>query len=311
MQKDSPAEIVTKPAMVDETEGDALQKAETLAAEGEQEAALLAFTAAIEENPRLYRAHMGMGEIYRERGEYGFAVRSYQEAVDSSPKSYDAHYFLGLALQLADRLGEAIRSYRQAIVLQPTSHEANLNLATAYLQTDQAMEALPFASKAAELQPQHGPTHVNLATIHSTLGKHEAAVREYQIAAELIDLEPTIILNMADSLRVLKRYPEMINAIQAVIRLEASPEAYERLGFAYFKVRKYDDSIGAYQNALGMDSNYYPAMNGLAVNLLNQYIRSNRVDLDARHDAIQHLRRSLQIEPDQSRIVDLLSRYGQ
>jgi len=51
-------------------------------------------------------------------------------------------------------------------------------------------------------------------------------------------------------------------------------------------------------------------MNGLAVNLLNDYIRSNRTDNTARQEALDLLRHSLQVSKDQPKIVELLSRYG-
>lgn len=287
-----------------------MMEAETLKAAGDDKGALEALAKAVEINPTLFRAHMGMADIYREQGNNDFAVRQYRKSVDLNPKSYDANYFLGLCLQLADRLNEAIRAYRRAIAIDPDSHEANLNVATAYLQNDQPIEALPFAVRAAELQPDHGPTHINLAAIYASVGKHAKAVEQYRIAAELIELPPSVLLNFADSLRVLKRYPEMINSLEALIRIEPMPAAYERLGYAFFKAGKFEQSKDAYRQAVSADPQYYPALNGLAVNLLNEYIMSGHVKAESRQKAVELLRESVQIESNQPRIVDLLSRYG-
>jgi len=298
------------PAYSDDPAEMYLDEAITFLNEGNKEAALDSFAAAIAVNPRLYRAHMGMGDIYREKGVYVYAEQAYEQAVESNPKSYEANYFWGLMLHQLNRITEAIRAYRQALVIDPNSHEANLNIATAYIQLNKPAEALPFGLRAGQLQPEHGPTHANLGVIYAAIESHNKAIDEYQKALELMEPMPELILNLVESLRHVDRYAEMINALDALIRMEPSPAAYERLGFAYFKLQRYNDSMDGYRQAIEMDPDYYPAMNGLAVNLLNQYIRSNRADTDAQAEAIDMLRHSLRLERDQPRIVDLLSRYG-
>lgn len=288
-----------------------LDAAEQALNTGDKDAALAAFAAAIEENPRIVRAHMGMTEIYKERKQWPEAEVSSRRWVELEPRNYEARYTHGFVLHQLNRLVEAIREYRQALIIQPNSPEANLNIGTAYLQLGQAVEALPFAERAAQLHPNHGPSRANLGVIYAAVGNHEKAVVNYQTALELMEPSAELTLNLVESLRHLQRYPEMINAVEALIRMAPSPDAYERLGYAAFKLRDYDRSESAYRSALRLDQNYYPAMNGLAVNLLNDYIRSERTDAAARQEALDLLRRSLQVARNQPRIVELLSRYGQ
>ena len=287
-----------------------LEMAEGALNTGDKDAALAAFAAAIEENPRIVRAHMGMTEIYKERQQWPQAEVAARRWVELEPRSYDARYTHGYILHQLNRLVEAIREYRQALIIQPNSPEANLNVATAHLQLGQPEEALPFAQRAVDLYPQHGPSRANLGVIYAAVGNHEAAALNYESAMELMEPSPELTLNLVESLRHLQRYPEMVNAVEALIRMQPSPDAYERLGYATFKLRDYDRSESAYRSALQLDPNYYPAMNGLAVNLLNDYIRSERTDGAARQEALNLLRRSLQVSKNQPRIVELLSRYG-
>lgn len=277
---------------------------------GDKDAALAAFAAAIEENPRIVRAHMGMAEIYKERKQWPEAEVSSRKWVELEPRSYDARYTHGYVLHQLNRLLEAIREYRQALTLEPNSHEANLNIATAYLQLSQAVEALPFAERAVQVQPNHGPSRANLGVIYAAVGNDEKAVENYQAAMELMEPSPELMLNLVESLRKLQRYPEMVNTLEALMRLQPSADAYERLGYATFKLRDYDKSETSYRAALKLDKEYFPAMNGLAVNLLNDYIRSNRTNNEALQEALSMLRRSLQLNKSQPKIVELLSRYG-
>lgn len=285
-------------------------QAEAALNEGDIDAALAAFAEAIQENPRIFRAHMGMGDIYRERGEYGYAEQSYREAAEINPGSYEANYFHGLALQILNRLSEAVRAYRRALAIDPRSHEANLNLATAYLQSGQPTEALPFALTAAELQPAHGPTRVNLGAIYAALSRHEEAVQEYEEALELMAPSEELVLNLTESLRRLDRHAEMATALEAIVRESPTPGVMERLGYARFKLQEFEESKAAYRQSLAAAPEYYPSLNGLAVNLLNDYLRSGRTDEPAREEAVSLLRQSLRIQGEQPRIVELLARYG-
>src|SRR5262249_28889789 len=86
--------------------------------------------------------------------------------------------------------------------------------------------------------------------------------------------------------------------------------AHERLASALFRQAKYDEALAEFRKALEMDPDYYPALNGVGVSMLNKYLLSDKKDLDAREEALKALRRSLQIEHRQPTVVDLTTGYG-
>ena len=112
-------------------------------------------------------------------------------------------------------------------------------------------------------------------------------------------LSPELLLNLADSLGRAGRYAEMQTTLEELIEVQPSPAAYERLGSSFFRQRKYDPSLEAYRKALELDPDYYPALNGLGVNMLNRYLWSEKRDEASRQEGLSSLRRSLQIEPRQ------------
>ena len=156
---------------------------------------------------------------------------------------------------------------------------------------------------------EDGAARVNLGAIYAELGMHDAAVVEYQQAAELIELGPELLLNLADSLGKTGRYPEMVSTLSQLVRIDPSAVAYERLGSALFKLKNYDDALASFREATNLDPRHYPAWNGVGVCLLNRYLWSERRDTAARSGAIDALRRSLQIRPNQPRIIELVRRY--
>jgi len=283
--------------------------AQQLRDEGRLDDALTYFALAIEDNPTLTTAYIGMGQIYQERGNHYEAERRFRIAAQQQPRSFEAQYGHGLALQMLNRLSDAIRAYLRALSISPDDFNANMNLATAYLQMGEPRQALPYARRAVELNGDNGAARVNLGSVYAALEWHNEAVRQYQAAAELMDLTPPLLLNLATSLGKSKRYIEMSNTLERLVEIEPTAAAWERLGFARFRLRRFEGALEAFEESTKIDPDHYPALNGVGVCLLNKYVLSQRVDTQARRDAVEAFRHSLRVNRDQPKIIDLLSRY--
>lgn len=284
-------------------------KAEELRREGKPEQALVEFERVIETNPRMTVAYMGAGDIYREQGNYSMAEQRYGKAAEIEPGNFQAQYKHGLVLQLLDRISDAIQAYVRALRIDANDFNANLNLATAYLQVGEPAQAVRFGERAVQIDGKSAPGRINLGAIYAALDRHADAVVEYQQASELTELSGPLLLNWADSLGRIKRHQEMLNILQQLVKNEPSALAYERLGSAYFHLRQYVDAQNAFKKAIEIDPNHYPAHNGIGVCLLNQYEFSNKTDEQARQQGVASLRKSLQIDRNQPRIVEILSAY--
>jgi len=59
-----------------------------------------------------------------------------------------------------------------------------------------------------------------------------------------------------------------------------------------------------------VDPFYWPALNGIGCNALNTWLLSGKADSSAFLEARQALRRSLRANPDQQKVISLLSQYG-
>jgi tetratricopeptide (TPR) repeat protein len=287
-----------------------VDQARLLTDAGRQDEAIRLLALAIERNPTLTIARLELGDIYRNTGDYASAETQYGQAAQIEPANFDAQFRHGLVLQLLDRLAEAVRAYLRALAIRPHDAQANLNLATAYMQLDEAPQALGYAERAVEFDPLSGPARANLAAVYSEIGRHEDAVRAYEAASELMDLSPRLLMSMADSLGKIGRFEEMANTLTVVIRMDPNAAAYERLGFAMFRQKQYAKAEDAFTRATLADKTHYPALNGMAVCLLNRYLQSDKQDAESLHKAVELLRDSLRLNKDQPRIVELLSRYS-
>lgn len=287
-----------------------VERGRALERAGDIDGALNMFERAIEFNPELTVAYLGAGDIYRKRGDFRAAERHYSQATVIEPRNFDAQYFHGLSLQLLNRFAEAVRAYLRALAIRPNDLNPNLNIATAYLQLEEPRQALVYGVRAVRIDGDSGPARANLGAIYAALARYEAAVAEYQQAAELMELNPELLLNLADSLSRTGRHDEAINTLEQVIRTNPGAIAYERLGAAAFRMRDYETAQESFELAIDFDQRHYPALNGLAVCRLNAYVWSGEIDSASLDEAIRLLRRSLQLKPNQPRIVELLRRYG-
>ncbi len=286
-----------------------VEQALELKDEGRADEALALLTRAIEANPTLTTAHLEAAQIYEDRGDYEAAERSFGTASRQQPSNFAAQFGHGRSLHLLNRIAEAVRAYLRALAIQPENFDANLALATAYLQIDGPSQALPYAQRAVQLNPSNGPARANLGSVYSQLSRYREAVEQYQAASELMELSPSLLLNLAEALGKIERYQEMINTLDLANRLQPSAGAWERIGFANFKLKHFDQSMDAFRNAIALDDAHYPALNGLGVCLLNQYLLSNKQDAAALTESMSYLKKSLRINNRQPRIVDLIARY--
>ncbi len=310
---DPAVEVSTAPATPRspaDLQAERLARAQAARDAGEQELALALFRELLAHDPTMTAAYVGIGDVHMLRRDYARAEPAYARAARLSPNEFRAHYGRGLALQMLDRLEEAARAYYGALHVQPANLHANSSLATVYLQMDKPRSAVIFAQKAVEIDPTDGPSRANLGTAYEKIGRFGDAIEQYMAAVELLDDATPVMVSLTRALGEEGRYSEAAETSERLVRMAPSANAYERLGWCYFRLGHYDRSIDAYRSAIEIEPDHWPALNGVGINALNTWLLSGKNDRAAAGEARRALRRSLQINPKQPRVVVLLSNYG-
>lgn len=280
--------------------------------QGLTDSAFAAFGLALEENPRIVEAHLGIGDIYKDRGDYERASFRYEMAAAIDINNYDAHFNLGVCKQVMGDLPVAIRSYLRALAISPDSGEANSGLASAYLQDNKAGLALAYAERAADLSPESYGAWANLGFIYISMNRYEDAIDALRAATELAgnDEEAArVMLGLADAHIRLGNYTRAINVLQSVLRTAPTSTAHERMGVAMFKLRRYDQALENFKQAVELDNTDTAALNGLGVAYMTLYIEGKRENIWQRDQAKRAWNQSLELNPEQPAIVELLARY--
>ena len=251
-----------------------------------------------------------MGETLLAQGDPAAAEAAFRKALLVAPDDFSANYGLGRSLHRQNRLLDAVAAYHKALVIQPDAPAANMHMALVYLQLDNTPAALPFAEKAVRLDPKHGPARINLGVAYERLNRVDDAILQYETAMELVEPTPQILRNLLNAYASGKRYAEAANTAAALVKMEPTSNNYERLGWANFKLGDYDRSTEFYAKAVEVDPGNWVAMNGMAVNAINRWLLSGRQDKAAGKEASAHFRQSLKVNPDQPKVVKLLTSYG-
>ncbi|HEX2971465.1 MAG TPA: tetratricopeptide repeat protein [Tepidisphaeraceae bacterium] len=279
--------------------------------EGDRDRAVEALQLAIQENPDLIMARFLLGTIHKEKGQYEAAVQQFQQVVALDPYAYTNHYNLGLVYHLLNRLQEAASSYLQALNLNPQDLKSNMYLGLVYTALGKPQTGLPYATKATEINPQSAEAHANLAVVLDAVKDYPAAELAYRRAIELDSDRVETVINLAGNLAAQKRYKESISVYEQALKKTNSSLLRQRYGYALLGNNQYAQAIREFQTALELNSRNYQAMNGLGDALLAQYRDSAMLDEPKRTQAMDYLKKSLDLNPNQPRITALVKEYVQ
>ena len=296
------------------TEPDENQVLELIAAEraqeeGDYEMAIRLFEDLLSQNPTMTDAYLGLGALYEESGNLIASETNYARAARLEPRNFDAQIGHGSVLESLKRYSEAIVAYQRALAIRPMSVEANLGAADTLMAMRRPKSALRYAQAAARLEPEDVAIRTNLATTLEQAGMLDEAIEELEIALELDEIDEEILLQLVGAFIKAKRWQEAVNSADTLVKIAPSAIAYEHLGRAHFRLGNSALSMKAYEDAVELDPDHWPSLNGLGVNALNAWLRSERTDVEMALEAREAFYSSLRVNPDQPKVVEILTKY--
>lgn len=298
-----------KPSEPTAEEAARIDAALAVAQVGDYEQALASFRELLAENPTLTDAHLGMASVLEKSGDLEKAEKSFARAATLERDNFDAQSGHGRVLMGLRRYNDAVRAWHKALVVRPESVEANLGMASAFLGLDQPETALSFAERAVRNDPQSGPARLELARTYERLGRTDEAIHTYEIALELNEPDDQILGSLVKLFCAAKRYAEAANASEELVKIAPSPNAYERLGWARFRLGEYEQSMAAYRKGVELDPNHWPSLNGVGTNAMNKWLTSGKKDDDSRIEARRSFQKSIKVNPDQPKVIAILTQY--
>ncbi len=178
----------------------------------------------------------------------------------------------------------------------------NTGYETAYHSTGLSLEArqekeIQLYETAIRIKPDFFPAYNNLGTACKHRGDASRALQLYAKALEINPRFAEAYSNRASVYLGMRKTKEAIEELKTAIRLDGSnPYSYYDLGNVYFSLGRYSDAESNYEKASsrGRNSDFYLSL------------ARARIALGKRREAVDALRKGLQLTPDDSDILKLM-----
>ena len=137
--------------------------------------------------PQNYYARFLLGSAYPIKDEAEKAIENYKKAIEINPNLADAYVGLGTIYLDDEQVDEAIKYFKRAIEINPAYIAAYLNLGATYEYNDQLDEAIVSYEKTIEINPRIVRVYVSLGDLYLQKGDRDKAIKAYE---KIIELEP-------------------------------------------------------------------------------------------------------------------------
>jgi len=228
---------------------------------------------ALEEESSDSLAHVGLGNLHKQRGNHSRAVEAFTRATVLDPDLWQAHYNLGGALFFKARgrdfkgsdelMAQAIYHLVTALRLKPfESFLGNIyrDLGELFLHTRQYNYARRFFNRLLQ-HPEHGVTaHYYLGLTQFSMGRYTSSIHHFR---EFLKTEPDSALCHSKIGLAYLEQGDWQRARDACHRALAIEEdnllARFSLGCIDLDERLYDSAADCFESILAQEADYFPA----------------------------------------------------
>jgi tetratricopeptide (TPR) repeat protein len=160
----------------------------------------------------------------------------------------ETYYSQGLAQLSRDDYARALPNFEKAADIDSNYAEAWYQAGFCYGILGRHEEALKASRQAAKLRPDWADTYVNIGASSFALGQYKEAVDAYRKALKLDDDKPDTQYALGLSLNKINRTDEEIVAYKRALAVKPDhANALEKLGLAYFKKGRYADAAATFE----------------------------------------------------------------
>lgn len=220
---------------------------------------------------RLYS--QGLAQLSRD--DFARAVTLFERAVEADPNYAEAWYQSGYCYGVLGRHGDSLRASRQAAKLRPEWAAAQINIGASSYALGQFRDALDAYRQAARLEDDNPETQYAIGLTLGKLNRPDEEILAYRRAVAIKPDHTGAIERLGLALFKQKRFAEAAASFEQLKTYRPDAKTYNYLGESYYEAGKMDESIEAFNNALG----YNPDLDRARYNLGRAYLKRGDRDL--------------------------------
>ncbi len=260
---------------------------------GDEQQALSHYQAAIEMDPGSVgpAAYNEIGFVHLRARRLEEAREAYRKAIEIDAFDGDAHSGLADILIEEGKLDEAGRELVVALRFDPNQPHALATLASLMIERGELVAAIQLCERALELSPKLPQAHTRMGLAYRRQNRPDLAEAHYKEAIRHGPFLDAAHVNLAQLQLSQGRDEEAMRQFEQALR--ANPYcaiALANLGAQHFNEGRVGQAFACYRRALRVRPDYA---------LVHKHMAAIYALRDDPHRTAHHLRRSLELEPDQ------------
>ena len=214
----------------------------------------------------------GVAQISRD--DYTRAVQFFERATELDPNYAEAWYQAGFCYGVLNRHQDALKASRNAAKLRPEWTEAYVNIGASSYALGQFKDAVDAYRTALRIE-DGSDIQYSLGLSLSKLNRTDEEILAYRRAIALKPDHANALERLGAAYFKMKRYAEAAQTYDQLKTYKPDAKTYNALGESYFELNKSEDSLQAFNSALGYD----PEFDKARYNLGRAYVKIGNIEM--------------------------------
>jgi serine/threonine-protein kinase len=231
----------------------------------------IVFKQALKLDPNYGPAEAGLGETYwylynstKQKRWTEPAQQACAKAIELGNAGAEGHSCLGMIENGTGQFEKAVEQFQQAVQLEPVNDQAYWHLAEAYQNLNQLDKAEETFKRRISVRPDYWRGYSALGVFYFGQAEYDKAQAMFEKAVSLKPNNYRDYSNLGAVLLYEGRDKEATRALEQSTAIRPTYFAYQNLGVAYLRLRKFDQATGNTQEALKLDDSDYQVWGNLA-----------------------------------------------
>jgi tetratricopeptide (TPR) repeat protein len=218
--------------------------------------------------------YYSQGVAQLSRDDYARALQFFERAVELDANYPEAWYQAGFCYGILGRHQDALKASRQAARLRPEWTQAYVNIGASSFALGQYKDAADAYRQALRLEDTPD-TQYALGLSFNKLNRTEEEILAYRRAIALKPDHANALDRLGAAYFKMKRFADAAQTYDQLKTYKPDAKTYNALGESYFELNKPDESLQAFNNALGFD----PEFDRARFNLGRAYVKMGNVEM--------------------------------